>query len=202
VAPTLLRRPDNDLENSPNSAYHRGVAGRPRSSTRLLADSYSSVDVADVQVREALPGRAPADGILRRGSCVRAPTVDFEPWSGPNVQPRQYALLRFPTINGGPTGLFQVSITTTRVHRGGLRYWFMCPECGRRAKKLYPVHRVWPGHSESYGFGCRVCLELAYECQYVKPSRFEWERGLVSGLLSLQGQSSLTSGHLCRSRQR
>ena len=30
-----------------------------------------------------------------------------------------------------------VNITTTRLHFGGVRRWFVCPRCHGRAKKLY-----------------------------------------------------------------
>jgi hypothetical protein len=60
---------------------------------------------------------------------------------------------------------YTVSLTTTRPHFGGLRWWFLCPlsvegrPCGRRVAKLYlpPAGRH---------FGCRHCYRLTYtSCQ-------------------------------------
>jgi hypothetical protein len=61
--------------------------------------------------------------------------------------------------------VYQVALTTTRPHYGGLRWWFVCPlvlngrACGRRVAKLYlpPSGRY---------FGCRHCHDLTYtSCQ-------------------------------------
>ena len=46
-------------------------------------------------------------------------------------------------------------LTTTTPRFGGLRYWFLCPRCGRRAGKLYHVER----------WACRRCHNLAYQSQ-------------------------------------
>ena len=60
---------------------------------------------------------------------------------------------------------YRVCVTTTRLHHGGLRWWFICPlivggrPCGRRVGKLYlpPQGRY---------FGCRRCNDLTYtSCQ-------------------------------------
>ena len=47
------------------------------------------------------------------------------------------------------------ALTTTTPRFGGLRYWFLCPRCGRRAGKLYHVER----------WACRRCHNLAYQSQ-------------------------------------
>jgi hypothetical protein len=60
---------------------------------------------------------------------------------------------------------YAVRLTATALHRGGCRWWFVCPlvingvPCGRRAGKLYlpPSARY---------FGCRTCHGLTYtSCQ-------------------------------------
>jgi hypothetical protein len=56
---------------------------------------------------------------------------------------------------------YRVALAATGLHRGGRRWWFVCPlapggrPCGRRAGKLYlpPRERL---------FGCRDCHRLAY----------------------------------------
>ena len=57
---------------------------------------------------------------------------------------------------------YQISLTTTPCHFGGVRYWFVCPiskngvSCGRRTGIL---------HLASGGnyFGCRHCYDLSYK---------------------------------------
>lgn len=48
-------------------------------------------------------------------------------------------------------------LTTTTPRFGGLRYWFLCPRCGRRVGKLYHVER----------WACRRCHNLAYQSQHL-----------------------------------
>jgi hypothetical protein len=47
-----------------------------------------------------------------------------------------------------------VKLTTTAVHPGRARVWFLCPQCDRRAAILY-----------GSPFACRTCRRIAYECQ-------------------------------------
>jgi hypothetical protein len=53
-----------------------------------------------------------------------------------------------------------VSLTTSSVHRNGIRYWFVCPLCQKRVGVLY-VHPI------DNNLGCRKCLKLKYKkCQF------------------------------------
>ncbi len=67
-------------------------------------------------------------------------------------------ILRY-TIRTGETVAYRVGLLTTRPHFGGLRRWFACPCCGRRAAKIY----LPPGRRF---FACRTCHGLTYRsCQ-------------------------------------
>ena len=61
-----------------------------------------------------------------------------------------------------------IALTTTVLHSGGLRWWFVCPRCDRRAAKLY----LPPGEQQ---FGCRMCYDLVYP-----PSLSPSESGLFA----------------------
>ena len=50
---------------------------------------------------------------------------------------------------------YQISLVTTPCNFGGIRYWFGCPDCGRRVGVLY----LAPG--DVY-FRCRHCSNLSY----------------------------------------
>ena len=64
----------------------------------------------------------------------------------------------------------RVSLTFTRCHFGGKRYWFICPlnreerYCGRRVGVLYSVNKY---------FGCRWCANVAYSAQH-KGGKNRW----------------------------
>lgn len=47
-----------------------------------------------------------------------------------------------------------VALVSTAPHFGGVRWWALCPGCGRRCAVLYGYGR---------GFACRLCLRLTYE---------------------------------------
>lgn len=48
-----------------------------------------------------------------------------------------------------------VELAPTRPHYGGRRWWFRCPRCGRRVRKLF----LPPG---DFSFECRQCHRLTY----------------------------------------
>ena len=57
---------------------------------------------------------------------------------------------------------YAVSLVTTPCNFGGVRYWFGCPSCGRRAAVLY----LAPG--DIY-FMCRHCNNLSYNSRNCCP---------------------------------
>lgn len=48
---------------------------------------------------------------------------------------------------------YAIYFDKTKPHYGGVRYWFLCPNCNRRVMKLYAAGM----------FVCRHCLNLTYE---------------------------------------
>lgn len=50
---------------------------------------------------------------------------------------------------------YDVRLNTTKTGFGGVRFWFSCPLCNRRAGVLYK-------HPVSQILGCRKCLNLDY----------------------------------------
>lgn len=74
----------------------------------------------------------------------------------------------------------EIRLTTTPLHHGGERWWFVCPlitdgtPCNRRVGKLYAP----PG--EKY-FGCRHCYDLSYQSRQKYDKRYrdpfaQWRR--------------------------
>lgn len=102
------------------------------------------------------------EGILREGStCYRGAVfcvgyrVDTTDMANPVVH------LKYTLSDGHASGAlhkfnYRVDLRTTRPYFGGLRWWFTCPLCQRRAQKLYR-----PPFGDH--FGCRHCYSLSYE---------------------------------------
>lgn len=67
------------------------------------------------------------------------------------VVPDQGVRLSY-TANGQDYS-YLVRLATTTPHYGGVRYWWLCPHCGRRVRILYSGGR----------FLCRRCHNLTYE---------------------------------------
>lgn len=64
---------------------------------------------------------------------------------------RRYSSL----MNGEKVDSQLIKFASTFCYFGGVRWWFVCPKCGRRCYKLYrPRHRRY--------FACRICHELKY----------------------------------------
>ncbi len=112
------------------------------------------------------------DAVESRQSCREA-----EYWA--QHKPRSI----FLTMPDSSWSKVNVKLTTTQPNYGGTRYWFVCPRpgCGHRVAKLYVTDSgIW---------GCRRCLNLAYECQY-RRSRKYWQRTILREYLkSLAGPS-------------
>lgn len=66
-------------------------------------------------------------------------------------------------LNPGP-GVQRVGVVTTKQRLGGERWWYRCPDCGRRCAVLYrPLAREL--------FACRKCSDMRYESQRLSPRR-------------------------------
>ncbi len=59
-----------------------------------------------------------------------------------------------------------VKITVTGCNYGGIRIWFVCPNCQKRVGKLFkkPLANI---------FACRVCNDLAYLSTRIRRSFIE-----------------------------
>jgi len=72
------------------------------------------------------------------------------------IEKRLNNLERYTLMHNSP---LRFTYTTTAPHFGGVRYWFLCPDCKRRVGKLYKP-------MDSYWFACRYCYNLTYKsCQ-------------------------------------
>jgi len=56
---------------------------------------------------------------------------------------------------------FKIGLITSTTNYNGVRFWFKCPLCCKRAGKLYK-------HPKTSVLGCRRCLNLEYRCRIYK----------------------------------
>lgn len=107
--------------------------------------------------KEALPLGPGAAGTVtwtRKSDGTKTASIGYvlEP-SGDGVA------LRFRYTADGILQDYPVQVASVPMPRGGLRWFFLCPECGKKASKLYKKPR-------EARFSCRTCLGLTYEsCQ-------------------------------------
>lgn len=77
-------------------------------------------------------------------------------------------LILFYEIKNRKTGkveereeVIHLTTTPTNLGKGGVRYWFLCPHCGRRVATLYRPVRI----NKMLPFRCRTCYNLTYKKQ-------------------------------------
>jgi hypothetical protein len=91
--------------------------------------------------------------------------------------PSWWARLHY-TIGGTQDLDYKVTLAQTRQHFGGMRWWWRCPQCHRRARKLYLPSRATR-------FLCRGCHDLAYRSSQEHDKGIDrLERLLVAGDLT------------------
>jgi hypothetical protein len=140
--------------------------GRPRTSSRIFEQNYAAIDMADLK---KMPGFKPNI------------SYDFLP-DVPDP------ILKLSVTCGWADGTnTTVRLQTTSPHFGGRRYWFVCPNCSRIMRKLYP-------HTASHSMACRKCLGLVYNSQYRKGSKyalFRLIRNFMKNLATLERLSGV-----------
>jgi hypothetical protein len=122
--------------------------GRPRTSTRIFEHGCQSIDAMEFK---------------RMQSFKPEIRYDFPP---DVPDPIQKLSVSVQWSNGVTSS---IGLITTCPNYGGIRYWLICPHCGRRVRKLY-------AGSEIGAIVCRTCYGLVYETQYRKGSKYAVSR--------------------------
>lgn len=78
---------------------------------------------------------------------------------------------------------YPIEVSSTACNYGGLRYWWSCPKCCRRAAVLYCAG----------SYVCRYCIGANYQSQLSQPidrlfervsiirAKLEWQQGIAHG---------------------
>ncbi len=70
-----------------------------------------------------------------------------------------YLQVNYTFKHSGKEYRYQIGLTTTEPYFGGVRFWYLCPACGKRVGCLY----LPPGGDI---YACRACYDLTYtSCQ-------------------------------------
>ena len=83
--------------------------------------------------------------------------TDYKQLSIKNIVSNIHSVKDYVRFNG-----HKVKLTTTSPNYGGVRYWFVCPICGKRKGTLYDVKSV---------MSCSSCAKLYYPLQENKIQR-------------------------------
>lgn len=95
---------------------------------------------------------------------------------------RPHATISLNYAYQGTTYQQTIKTTQTPCHYGNHRYWWLCPNCGRRVGILYC----------NGDFICRECIGLSYDSQLIYPllrpllqlntiqARLQWQQGIAS----------------------
>jgi hypothetical protein len=132
-----------------------GGFGSGREGNRIAVEACLSLDVNQLLQQ----------GLLRSGACaLRSWTHDGEEIAFLGLRVR-FGLLHLEGLDHRSEARkidHVVSTTSTPCNYGGSRPWFFCPNCDRRAGKLYlPLG--------GRHFLCRRCYDLAYTSQWEEP---------------------------------
>lgn len=76
----------------------------------------------------------------------------------------------------------KVKLTTTSPNYGGVRYWLVCPVCGKRKGTLYDVKSI---------MACRTCARLYYQLQENKVQRDNFSQFLYYDRLLSKARTEL-----------
>ncbi|MGX4594282.1 hypothetical protein JNUCC76_10170 [Leuconostoc sp. JNUCC 76] len=77
--------------------------------------------------------------------------TDYKQLNIKNIVSNIHSVTDYVRFNG-----HKVKLTTTSPNYDGMRYWFVCPVCGKRKGTLYDVNSV---------MACRICAKSHYPLQ-------------------------------------
>lgn len=134
----------------------KGLGRHYRFDTRLYTDDCLDLDIRLMNQRDWL-NKTGYQNLSWKRNGQEIGSVKFLVWTRvqfPDEKPN--IRLKYKSrINGGEWQElnYEIELETTKCNFGGLRYWFKCPECNKRACVLY----------SGTIFKCRICSNLVHK---------------------------------------
>jgi hypothetical protein len=140
--------------------------GRRRQALFPLVEDGLTLNVDQlIKARILIPGSRTSGRIDWSRAGEPAGAVRYESQLAlPNAYLRLYFTVSDPVRGESHSIEQEIRLTTTRVHFGGVRWWFVCPQSGVRVGRLH----LPPGATQ---FAARRAHGLRYACQTENPSR-------------------------------
>src|SRR5262245_302072 len=132
---------------------------------RLVEDGLTLNIDQLIKARILIPGSRVSGRIDWRRAGQPAGAVRYESQLAlPNAYLRLYFTVSDPVRGESHSIGQEIRLTTTRVHFGGVRWWFIRPHSGARVGRLH----LPPGATQ---FAARRAPSLRYTCQTENPSQ-------------------------------
>ena len=114
------------------------------------------IDIRTLKKRKLLKGKHTTSMTWTHSHSDKTATIglDVDVTEDPHVRLYYSLTARDGTVDKYD---YEVSLVTTDCYFGGVRYWFGCPQCGRRVGVIYLAATDY--------FRCRHCNNLGYQSQ-------------------------------------
>ena len=128
-------------------------SGRPRE--RIPVEDCLVLDAGKLQ-RDKLVGKGlRASGALTWKNTATGEAVSSIGYEADTLDAAPWLRLHYTRTRTGEAADYRVRLSTSPLPWGGVRWAFLCPACGRVARKLYLPNGAWR-------FACRLCYRLTY----------------------------------------
>jgi hypothetical protein len=133
----------------------KSSGGQFHYSTRSYTDDYLDLDIRTLNQRGWLDKTTSQTLTWKKNQQVIG-SIQFLVWTRVQFPEKPYVTLRYKSrTNGGDWQElnYEIELETTKCNFGGVRYWFKCPECSKRACVVYG----------GTIFKCRSCHSLVHK---------------------------------------
>jgi len=131
--------------------------------THMMVEEAKKIDTADLNKQGKFNGKY-SQGSLSWEDEDDISKIEYEIRLDSEYGGWMRLVYQFYDDDGGPYDFDRkIKLTTSPCNYGGRRWWFHCPDCGRRVRVIYLI-------CDSL-FKCRKCCDLRYRSSQRAPNR-------------------------------